>query len=138
MYYMKKKLDSTESQIDNILFIVTMKYWVWLTRFMINVRSPCWSSSSGVGGKGRFGGPGPAPCVADALFESSDKTLKPGLYENSGLTKSNEPKQISNKTKIKRKIQKKFEQRKNEEKTFFFYFLNQNNSNKTIIDCVLI
>lgn len=94
---MKKKFDSTESQIDKILFIVTMKYWVWLTRFIINVRSPCWSSSSGVGGKGRFGGP--APCVADALFESSDKTLKPGLYENSGLTKSNEPKQISNKTK---------------------------------------
>lgn len=54
---------------------------------MINVRSPCWSSSSGVGGNGRFGGPAP-PCVDDALLESSVNTLRPGLYENSGLTKS--------------------------------------------------
>lgn len=63
----------------------------WLTRFMINVRSPCWSSSSGVGGNGRFGGP-PAPCGGTALFVSSDRTLKPGLYENSGLIKSNQQK----------------------------------------------
>lgn len=63
--------------------------WTVLTRFMINVRSPCWSSSSGVGGNGRFGGP-PAPCEGTALFVSSERTLKPGLYENSGLIKSNQ------------------------------------------------
>lgn len=55
-----------------------------LTRFMIKVRSPCASSSSGVGGKGRFGGPPEEPCAGVAP-ESSDKTLNPGLYENSGL-----------------------------------------------------
>lgn len=99
---------------------------------MISVRSPwIWSSSSGVGGNGRFGGP-PAPCggvellggsdggddvefVADApvaaaavaaaaAAASSDSTLRPGLYENSGLTKTKSkkhkmcpPKQTNNK-----------------------------------------
>lgn len=52
---------------------------------MINVRSPAWSSSSGVGGSGRFGGP-PDPWVGGALDESSESGPNPGLYENSGLT----------------------------------------------------
>lgn len=51
---------------------------------MMSVRSPCWSSSSGVGGNGRFGGP-PALWPGAEFGESSDRTLNPGLYENSGL-----------------------------------------------------
>lgn len=64
---------------------------ITLTRFIIRVRSLWTSSSSGVGGNGLFGGP-PDPCcvvgAADVEVLSSDKTLKPGLYENSGLDKS--------------------------------------------------
>lgn len=46
---------------------------------MISVRSPC-ASSSGVGGSGRFGGPG-GSCGGVDGAESSDSTLNPGLYE---------------------------------------------------------
>lgn len=73
---------------------------------MISVRSPSWSSSSGVGGSGRLGGP-PALCGGVELFAdddgwpvlfaacvetSSERALRPGLYENSGLTKRNKKK----------------------------------------------
>lgn len=55
----------------------------------MSVRSPCaWSSSSGVGGSGRLGGPPPELCGDPLLvLLSSESTDKPGLYENSGLTK---------------------------------------------------
>lgn len=61
-----------------------------LTLFMISVRSPCGllSSSSGVGGNGRFGGPPPLCPDALCVVASSDNALSPGLYENSGLIKS--------------------------------------------------
>lgn len=51
---------------------------------MMSVLSPCASSSSGVGGKGRFGGPPETGCGGVAA-ESSASTPRPGLYENSGL-----------------------------------------------------
>lgn len=50
-----------------------------VTFFIISVRSPC-ASSSGVGGSGRFGGPG-GNCGGVDGAESSDSTLNPGLYE---------------------------------------------------------
>lgn len=53
---------------------------------MINVRSPCVSSSSGVGGNGRLGGP-PEPCDGGCMTGSSETTPN-GLYENSGLNKT--------------------------------------------------
>lgn len=51
----------------------------YVTFFIISVRSPC-ASSSGVGGSGRFGGPG-GNCGGVDGAESSDSTLNPGLYE---------------------------------------------------------
>lgn len=57
-----------------------------LTRFMISVRSP-WASS-GVGGKGLFGGPLPLVPWLAALVDVLSPDNKPGLYENSGLMKS--------------------------------------------------
>lgn len=51
-----------------------------LTFFMISVRSPG-ASSSGVGGSGRFGGPGGGSCGGVDGTASSESTLKPGLYE---------------------------------------------------------
>lgn len=58
-----------------------------LTRFMIRVRSP-WASSSGVGGRGRFGGP---PWLFDPAAEFSLDRIPippPGLNENSGLIRN--------------------------------------------------
>ena len=49
------------------------------TFFMISVRSPC-ASSSGVGGRGLFGGPG-GNCGGVDGTESSDRAPSPGLYE---------------------------------------------------------
>lgn len=51
----------------------------YATFFMISVRSP-WASSSGVGGSGRFGGPG-GNCGGVDGAVSSESTLNPGLYE---------------------------------------------------------
>lgn len=64
-----------------------------LTLFIIKVRSPAGSSSSGVGGKGRLGGPPPPPAcpllIGVAVVESSETGTKPGLNENSGLNHIN-------------------------------------------------
>lgn len=75
---------------------------------MISVRSPAWSSSSGVGGKGRFGGP-PLPWVSGVVVVvvvSSETGPRPGLYENSGLnitkTKEGNPKTKKENTKRKK------------------------------------
>lgn len=61
-----------------------IKYKNLLTLFIINVRSPCcWSSSSGVGGNGRFGGPPPltGPCDGGVdVAESSGNAPNPDLY----------------------------------------------------------
>lgn len=72
-----------------------------LTRFMIKVRSPAWSSSSGVGGSGRLGGP-PLPWLKGVVVLASSETgPKPGLYENSGLNVT-KTKKAKNKSKTKK------------------------------------
>ena len=55
-----------------------------LTRFIMRVRSP-WASSSGVGGRGRFGGP---PCWLELVAVLSLGKRPPGLCENLRLVRN--------------------------------------------------
>lgn len=82
------RLRDRRDQFNLIELILILKNIIKqkLTLFMINVRSPCVSSSSGVGGNGRLGGP-PEPCDGGCMTGSSETTPN-GLYENSGLNKT--------------------------------------------------